>query len=50
VGGELNGQVRWRFLERPHPKPVRKSAFRFFRPGDAVGPGTRAASGEGPEG
>lgn len=50
VGGELNGQVRWRFLEHPQPKPVKKPAFAYFRPPDAVGPGTRAAGGEGPEG
>lgn len=49
VGGELNGQVRWRYLERPHPKPAPKPAFRWFRPGDAAGPGTRVAEREGPE-
>lgn len=48
VGGELNGQVRWRFLE--HPRPVKKAKFAFFRPTDVVTPGTRAAGGEGPEG
>lgn len=49
VGGELNGQVRRRFLERPMSKPVKKPVFAFFRTGDAAGPGTRATGREGPD-